>query len=135
MDSVQPPALSVSNESFRRGSMVLVTEECLAVGPLRCEMCNAQTPGGTARGVIVQEQDGSETPWRLWVLADGWSTTDKVAGSMAVCPTHQQVPVIKSLRFAAPETQGPVDTAQSVFPADSTYSLPLSKAATEMAEH
>lgn len=81
--------------------MVLVTETERHVGPLQCEVCDATRPQGRAFGVVVQEEHGSETPWLLWVLNDGWSVTDESAGSIAVCPDHQQVKVLSRLRFTS----------------------------------
>lgn len=82
--------------SGARGSMVLVTERRQATGPMTCEVCNAQHAGGVARGVVLDEP-GQETPWLLWMLADGWSESDH--GSMAACPQHQSDPLLKTLRF------------------------------------
>lgn len=80
--------------------MALVTEAQKCVGPLQCEVCETRRHEGVAQGVVVQEENGSETPWLIWVMSDGWSTTDERAGAIAVCPKHQQVKVLQLLRFA-----------------------------------
>jgi len=83
--------------SGERGSMVLVTERRQAIGPLTCETCNERHSGGIARGVVLDEP-GGDTPWLLWILADGWSQSDH--GRMAACPEHQSDPLLKTMRFA-----------------------------------
>ena len=63
---------SLAPYSGDRGSMVLITERRQALGPLSCKACNHTHPGGIARGVILDEP-GQDSPWLLWMLADGWS--------------------------------------------------------------
>jgi hypothetical protein len=80
-----------------RGSMVLVTERRRAIGNMNCEVCNASSTGGVARGVILDEPS-SDTPWLLWMLNDGFSMSDH--GNMAACPQHQSDPLLRIMRFA-----------------------------------
>jgi hypothetical protein len=75
---------------------VLVTERRKALGAVTCEVCNAVHPGGIARGVVLDEP-GGDTPWHLWMLADGWSQSDH--DKMAACPSHRSDPLLKTLRF------------------------------------
>ena len=81
-----------------RGSMVLVTERRKALGTLTCEVCRATHLGGLALGVVLDEPRG-DTPWLLWMLADGWSQSDH--GQMAACPTHQTDPLLRIMRFTS----------------------------------
>jgi len=83
--------------SGERGSMVLVTERRKALEAMTCEVCNASHPGGMARGVVLDEP-GGDTPWLLWMLADGWSQSDHV--KIAACPAHQSDPLLRIMRFA-----------------------------------
>lgn len=83
--------------SSDRGSMVLVTERRKAIGAMSCEVCSSRHLGGIARGVVLDEP-GVETPWLLWMLADGWSLSDH--GKMAACPAHQSDPLLRIMRFA-----------------------------------
>jgi len=80
-----------------RGSMALVTERTRQIGPIRCEVCNIEHPGGVARGVVLDEP-GGDTVWLLWVLADGWSVAEH--GQIAVCSQHQTDPLLKTIRFS-----------------------------------
>jgi hypothetical protein len=82
--------------SGARGSMVLVTERRHALEPIVCECCGAKSPGGIARGIVLDEP-GAGT-WVLWMLADGWSLAEH--SDIAVCPEHQSDPLLKTLRFA-----------------------------------
>ena len=61
--------------------MVLITERRQALGPLSCEACNYSEPAGIARGVILDEP-GQDSPWLLWMLADGWSHSDQRDGCL-----------------------------------------------------
>jgi hypothetical protein len=90
--------LPVEQTTIRRDG-VLVTEAVRAFGPMRCEACELQHPGGEARGLLLEERDGSETPWVLWAFGDGWTTTDELAGSMAICPADQANVLVRILRF------------------------------------
>jgi hypothetical protein len=83
--------------SGERGSMVLVTERRKALGAMTCEICNASHPGGIARGVVLDEP-GGDTPWLLWMLANGWSQSDHV--QIAACPAHQSDSLLRVMRFA-----------------------------------
>jgi hypothetical protein len=76
--------------------MVLVTERRQAVGALRCEVCGEQHAGGVARGVVLDEPRAGA--WLLWVLCDGWSLAEH--SDIAVCPAHQQDPLVRILRFS-----------------------------------
>lgn len=80
---------------------ILVTEALRAFGPMTCEACGKTRAGGTARGLLLEERDGSDTAWTLWALGDGWTTTDELSGSMAVCPAHQSNPLVRILRFVS----------------------------------
>lgn len=81
---------------------ILVTEATRFFGPMSCEAgCGATHPGGTARGLLLEEGDGSDTPWTLWAFGDGWTTTDELAGAMAVCPVHQSNALVRILRFVS----------------------------------
>lgn len=82
--------------SGQRGSMVLVTERRLALGPMTCEVCNVPSPGGIARGVVLDEP-GGDTPWLLWMLGDGFSQSDQ--GEIAACSEHQSDPLLRVMRF------------------------------------
>jgi hypothetical protein len=86
----------VAEYSAERGSMVLVTERRKALEAMTCEICQATHVGGIARGVVLDEP-GGDTPWLLWMLADGWSQSDH--GAMAACPTHQSDPLLRIMRF------------------------------------
>lgn len=77
--------------------MVLVTERRKALLAMTCEVCHAKHSGGIARGVVLDEP-GGDTPWLLWMLADGWSQSDH--GAMTVCSTHQSDPLLSIIRFA-----------------------------------
>jgi hypothetical protein len=77
--------------------MVLVTERRQAITAMECEVCGAKNAGGIARGVVLDEPRG-DTPWLLWMLADGWSQGDH--GSIATCPVHQSNALLRVLRFA-----------------------------------
>jgi hypothetical protein len=94
---------TMSNTPAERAPMrrdgVLVTEAVRTFGPMTCEGCGATHPGGTARGLLLEERDGSETPWVLWAMGDGWTTTDELAGSMAICPADQANGLVRILRF------------------------------------
>jgi hypothetical protein len=81
--------------SGERGSMVLVTEKRRNLGTLTCEVCHVASPGGIARGVILDEP-GAGT-WMLWALSDGWSLAEH--SNIAVCPEHQSDPLLKIIRF------------------------------------
>jgi hypothetical protein len=83
--------------SGERGSMVLVTERRKALGVMTCEVCSESHPGGIARGIVLDEP-GGDTPWLLWMLADGWSHSDH--GRIAACPVHQSNPLLRVMRFA-----------------------------------
>ncbi len=86
----------------RKRDGVLVTEALRAFGACKCEEpgCNATRAGGIARGIVIEERDGSDTIWTLWAMGDGWTTTDELGGLMAVCPEHQKHALVKMLRFA-----------------------------------
>jgi hypothetical protein len=86
----------LAEDSGERGSMVLITERRQAVGPLQCEVCGLEHPGGIARGVVLDEP-GAGT-WVMWMLSDGWSLAEH--SDIAVCPEHQCDPLVKTIRFA-----------------------------------
>jgi len=87
----------LSAYSGERGSMVLVTERRKRLGATTCEVCHATHLGGIARGVVLDEP-GGDTPWLLWMLADGWSQSDH--GEMVACSAHQSDPLLRIMRFA-----------------------------------
>jgi hypothetical protein len=82
--------------SGERESMVLVTERRKALGSITCEVCLETHVGGLARGVVLDEA-GGDTPWLLWMLADGWSQADHAA--MVACPIHQSDALLRIMRF------------------------------------
>jgi hypothetical protein len=63
---------------------------------MTCEVCQATHAGGIARGIVLDEPH-SDTPWLLWMLADGWSQSDH--GAMAACSTDQSDPLLRIIRF------------------------------------
>jgi hypothetical protein len=83
--------------SGERGSMVLVTERRKVLGAMTCEVCHASHSGGIARGVLLDEP-GGDTPWLLWVIADGWSQSDH--GQIAACPAPRSDLLLRIMRFA-----------------------------------
>jgi hypothetical protein len=83
---------------------VLVTEALRLFGPMTCEACGKTHPGGSARGLLLEERDGSDTVWTIWGFGDGWTTTDELAGSMAVCPADQSNALVRILRFVSEDT-------------------------------
>jgi hypothetical protein len=103
---IQPPA---ERAPMRRDG-ILVTEAVRTFGPMTCEVCGMAHPGGTARGLVLEERNGSDTPWSLWAFGDGWTTTDELSGSMAVCPADQANALVRILRFVT-EDAGALPTA------------------------
>lgn len=101
IDTAIPGGESVTaaqdRDADRSESMALVTDRRLHLGLLPCEACKATHPGGSARGVLLQEPDLDE-PWLLWVLPDGWSWAEH--SDIAVCSQHQSNALIRSMRFA-----------------------------------
>ena len=79
-----------------RGSMVLVTERRRGLEALTCEVCGKTSEGGIARAVILDEP-GAGT-WVLYMLPSGWSMAEH--SQVAVCPEHQDDPLLRILRFA-----------------------------------
>lgn len=89
-----------AEQRAQRRDGVLVTEALRAFGPMGCEAaCDRTHPGGVARGLVIEERDGSDTVWTLWAFGDGWTTTDELAGGLAVCPEHQANRLVRILRF------------------------------------
>ena len=85
-----------------------------------CESCRATRPGGIARGLVIEERDGSDTPWTLWAFGDGWTTTDEVAGSIAVCPQHQSNALVRIIRLVSDDSAREISSDTTLSLADKT---------------
>ena len=96
----QPGKTLTPDLAKERGAMALVTMRTRELDGHACEGCGSYCGGGTARGVILQENDNIDANWLIWVLPNGFSVSDESAnGPIAACSSCQASPVIKTLRF------------------------------------